>query len=82
MPSPQGAMHEERGDTIYVPGERVLATGVRDERRWGRGRGECVGEGEQHGVDLHDPQLGRLLPGLRGPRRPVPLLQDHVLRRA
>nr|CAD1835309.1 unnamed protein product [Ananas comosus var. bracteatus] len=42
-------MHEERGATIYVPGERVLATGVRDERRWGRDVGSVWVKGSNTG---------------------------------
>ncbi|KAL0312691.1 UNVERIFIED_CONTAM: Expansin-A7 [Sesamum radiatum] len=49
---------------VRIPGERVLAAGVRDERGRPRRHRQHVGEGEQDRVDQHEPQLGGFLPGL------------------
>ncbi|RRT75955.1 hypothetical protein B296_00009455 [Ensete ventricosum] len=75
----QGSLLGSRRNPVPAAGERVLASGLRDERGRRRRRRQDVGEGKQHGVDQHEPQLGCFLPGLLETGRPTPFLQDHVL---
>ncbi|RWW07133.1 hypothetical protein GW17_00029505 [Ensete ventricosum] len=75
----QGSLLGSRRNPVPAAGERVLAAGLRDERGRRRRRRQDVGEGKQHGVDQHEPQLGGFLPGLLETGRPTPFLQDHVL---
>ncbi|KAL5225388.1 hypothetical protein ABZP36_012027, partial [Zizania latifolia] len=69
-----------RGPPLRAPGEPELAAGVRDERRRSWRHRRHVGEGRRRsGVDAHEPQLGRLVPGVRAARRPGSQLQGHLL---
>ena len=68
-----------RGGLRFALQGNLLAAGVRDERgrrrrRRGGGRAERARR-----VGAHEPQLGRVVPGVRAARRPGAQLQGHLL---
>jgi hypothetical protein len=76
---PAGALREARRPPVRAPGEPLLAAGVRDERGRRRRRRGDVGEERARRVGAHEPQLGRVVSGVRAARRPGAQLQGHLL---